>query len=199
MADVAPAVAPDLAAGRAAQDLLVGGDPLDAVLGQQGHERLADRALAGPHPPGSRAEPPDVALHGPADVDLGVVGIALAIARQGHVGHGLAGELLVQQQGQDRVIVGRRRQLDLPALGQLPVQGDDLGEQLALLVEQPLLLVLGVVAALGLELGELGVLLEEQGMDPRQVRPDLEVAQVARAEPRRAPLRRGRPRYDRSM
>ena len=35
MADVAPAVATDLAVGRAAQDLLVGRDPLDAVLRQQ--------------------------------------------------------------------------------------------------------------------------------------------------------------------
>ena len=57
VADVAPAVAPDQAVRRAGQDLLVGGDPSDAVLGQQGDERLADRALAGPHPARRVAEP----------------------------------------------------------------------------------------------------------------------------------------------
>ena len=69
------------------------------------------------------------------------------------------------------------------------MERDHPGQQLALLVQQPLLLVLGVVPALGLEFGQLGVLLEEQGVDPRQVRPDLEVAQVASAEPMQAPAR----------
>ena len=56
MADVPPAVAADLAVGRAAEDLLVGGDPLDAVLGQQRDHLLADRAFARPHAPRSLAE-----------------------------------------------------------------------------------------------------------------------------------------------
>ena len=81
MADVAPAVAADLAVGRAAEDLLVGGDPVDAVPGQQRDHRLADRALARPHAPRALAEAPRVALDGPADVDLGVLGIAVAVAR----------------------------------------------------------------------------------------------------------------------
>ena len=123
MADVAPAVAADLAAGRAAQDLLVGGDPLDAVPGQQRDQGLADRALAGPHAPWRRSEAPQVAFDGAADVDLGVLGITVAIGWQGHVGHRLARELLVQQQGEDRVVVGRRGQLDLAALGQLRCRG----------------------------------------------------------------------------
>ena len=57
MSNVAPAVAPDLAPRRAAQDLLIGRDPLDSMLSQQGNKGLADRALAGPHAPGSRPEP----------------------------------------------------------------------------------------------------------------------------------------------
>ena len=63
------------------------------------------------------------------------------------------------------------------------MQRDHLGQQLALLVQQPLLLFLGVVPSLGLEFGELRVFLEEQRVDPGQVRPDLKVAQVARAKP----------------
>ncbi len=81
------------------------------------------------------------------------------------------------------MIVRGRGQLDLSAVGQRPVQGDDSGNELELLIEQPLLLILSVMAALGLELGELGVFLEQQRMEPRQVRPDLKVAQVSRAKP----------------
>ena len=169
MADVAAAVPPDLAPGRAAQDFLIGGDPLDAMPGQQRDQGLTDRALAGPHAPRRRSESPQVAFHGAADMDLGVLGITLAIGWQGHVGHRLTRELLVQQQGEDGVIIGRRGQLDLPTPSQGPVQGDDLGEQFPLLLQQPLLLILGVVPSLGLELGEFPVFLEEQGVDPGQV------------------------------
>ena len=135
-----------------------------------------------------------MAFHGPANLKLGVVGIAFAIAGQGDVGHGLAGQLLVQQQGEYGVIVRGRGQLDLPALGQRPVQGDHSCNELELLIEQPLLLVLGVMAALGLELGELGVLLEQQRMEPCQVRPDLKVAEVSRTEPGEGGFRGSRPR-----
>ncbi len=49
VADVALAVAADEALRRVAEDLLVGGDPADAVLGQQRHHRLADATLGRPH------------------------------------------------------------------------------------------------------------------------------------------------------
>src|SRR5205085_649858 len=82
MADVAPAVTPYLAVGRTAEDLLVGGDPLDSVSGQERDHLLADRALARPHPSGTFAEMPYVRLDGAADMDLGIVGIAVPIAGQ---------------------------------------------------------------------------------------------------------------------
>ena len=71
-----------------------------------------------------------------------------------------------------------------PRAASFAVQRNHPRNQLALLGQQPLLLVLGVVASLRLEFGEIALLLEEQGVDPRQVRPDLKVAQVAGAEPR---------------
>ena len=43
------AVARDPAVGRAGEDLLVGGDPLDAGLGDRRDDPLADRAFRGPH------------------------------------------------------------------------------------------------------------------------------------------------------
>ena len=182
VADVAPAVAADLAVGRTAEDLLIRGDPPDAVPGQQRDHRLRDRPLARPHPARGRAEVLAVRRDGARDVVFGILGVAVAIRGQVDVGHRLACQPLVEQEGDDRVIEGGGRQLDLPALGELAMEGDDLAEQVALLVEEPVLLGLGVAAGLGLELGELGVLLEEDRVHPREIRPDLEVAQVAFAE-----------------
>ena len=91
------------------------------------------------------------------------------------------------------MIEGRGGQLDLAAGGELAVQRNHAGHQLALLGQEPLLLVFGVVAALRLEFGQVALLLEEQGVNPREVRPDLEVAQVARAKPRKRFARRRAP------
>ncbi len=125
----------------------------------------------------------DVTFDGAADMDQGVLGVAAAVTRQGHVGHRLARRRLVEQQRKDRVVVGRRGQLDLTASGQLAMERDHPGHQRALLVQKPLLLILGVVPPFRFELGELGVFLEEQGMDPGEVGPDLKVAEIASAEP----------------
>ena len=183
MANMAPAVAADLAVEGAAEDFLVGGDPLDSVPRQQRDHRLADGAFARPHSARAFAENRVVLLDGAADMNLGVFRITVAIGGQVHVGHRFAREPLVEKQGQDRVIERGRRQLDLAAVGELAVERDDLRHELALLVEQPVLVCLGVPAALGLKLGELGVFLEEQGVHPGQVGPDLQVAEIAFAEP----------------
>ena len=122
MTNITAAIPTDLAPGRATENLLVGGDPFDAVAGEQRDQGLAHRALAGPHSPRRRSESPLVAFHCAADMNFGVLGITLTIRRQGHIGHGLASEFLVQQQGENRVVVGRRGQLDLSPLGQSPVQ-----------------------------------------------------------------------------
>ena len=51
-----------------------------------------------------------------------------------------------------------------------------------MLVEQPVLVVFGEVPALVAQLAQAVVLLEGQRMDPGQVEPDLQIAQVALAE-----------------
>ena len=63
-------------------------------------------------------------------------------------------------------------------------------KQLHLLVQQPLLLLLRPAAALVAELGQLGVLLEGQRMDPHQVRPALQVDDVLLVEPLAGPFGR---------
>ena len=97
MTDVPPAVPPHLAVGRAAEDLLVGGDPLDTVPGQKRDHLLADRPLARPHSPGPLVEMLDVRLDRAADVDLGILGITVAKAGEVDVGHRLAGQPLVEE------------------------------------------------------------------------------------------------------
>ena len=56
MADVAAAIAADLAAGRTSQNFFIGRDPLQPRLGEQGDDRLGDGTFAGPHAGGAFAE-----------------------------------------------------------------------------------------------------------------------------------------------
>ena len=190
IAEVAVAVARDPAVGRAGEDLLVGADPLDAGLGDGRDDALADRAFRGPHAPRLLPEQLFVELDRPAEMLAGVFGVAFEVLGQHHVGHRPPRQPLVPQQRQDRMVEGRGRQLHLPALQQLAVQRHHLPEQLHLLVQQPLLLLLGPVAALVAELGQLGVVLEGQRVDPHQVRPALQVDEVLLAEPLAGPLGR---------
>ena len=81
------------------------------------------------------------------------------------------------------MIKRRRGQLHLASFGQLAVQGDDLGQQRALLVQEPGFFDFGIIPPLCQKLRQLRVLLEEQGMEPGQVRPDLKVTEVALPEP----------------
>ena len=180
--DVAVAVAADEALRRVAEDLLVGGDPLDAVLDQERNHRLADAALGGPHADRRLAEQVGVLRDRPADVHRGVFGVAAGVARQLALGHRLAGQLLVEQERQDRVEIGRRGQFDLARLGEPAVQRQDLPQDLQVLVEHALLFRLREVAALGEQFAQGRILLEGERVDPGEVEPDLQVPEVAFAE-----------------
>ncbi len=82
------------------------------------------------------------------------------------------------------MIVRRGGEFDLAAFGQLAVQGDDLSpSRAALLVQEPVFFDFGIIPPLRLELGQLRVFLEKQGVEPGQIRPDLKVAEVALSEP----------------
>ncbi len=129
----------------------------------------------------------DMGLDRATNLHRGVIRVSAAVPGKGDVGHRLARCRLLDEQRQNRVIERGGGKLDLALRGQLSVQRDDAGHQLALAGQQPLLLVFGVVAAFRLEVGQIAFLLEEQGVDPRQVRPDLKVAEVAGAERERAP------------
>src|SRR5688572_17921799 len=80
------------------------------------------------------------------------------------------------------MIEGRRGQLDLTAFRQLAVQRQDLPKQIEMLVQNPVLLLLGEMAALAPQLPQLAVVLEGERMNPREVEPHLQVPQIALIE-----------------
>ena len=123
-----PAVAADLAVGRAPRISSSVAIQLDAVLGQQRHHRLADRPLARPH--AARPLPKSCSCaRPPAGRGPGVLGIAVAM--RGRLTSGIASRasFLSSSSGRIGMVKRRRRQLDLAALGQLAVQRDDLAQE----------------------------------------------------------------------
>ena len=88
------------------------------------------------------------------------------------------------------MVEGRGGQFDLAARRQLFMQRNDRAQDGFLLVEQPRLFPLGVAATLCAKFAQLRVLIEDQLVDPGQVAPDLQVAQVAGRKPRHGVLDR---------
>ena len=75
--------------------------------------------------------------------------------------------------------VWSRRQLDLAAVRQFPVQRDDLFEYFQVLVEDPVLVGLGKVAALFPQLAELLIGLKRQRVNPGEIEAGLQIAEIA--------------------
>ncbi len=116
------------------------------------------------------------------DVDGGVFGIAAAVARQLDVGHRLARQLFVEQKRQDGMEVRRGRQLNLPALSEPAVQRQHLAQDFEVLVQERRLLFLREFFALVAQAAQQVVALEGERVDPGEVEPDLQVAQVVGPE-----------------
>ena len=92
-------VAGDPAVGALREDLLVGGDPFDAALGNRRDDVLRDRAFRRPHADRRLAEDLLVRSHGPPQVDLRIVAIGVEMLGQGAAGHRLPRGPLVPQAG----------------------------------------------------------------------------------------------------
>ncbi len=142
IAHEAAIVPADESLSRLAQNFLVGGDPADAVLGQKGDHFLADGSFRRPHAGGRAAEDLGVLLHRSSKVDRGVFGITAGVARQLEVRQCLAGQLLVEHQGEYRMIERRCRQLDLAVLRQFSVKGDHLAQNFQVLIQEPMFFIL---------------------------------------------------------
>ncbi len=111
-----------------------------------------------------------------------IFGVALQMPRQIDVRHRLPGQALVDQQRQDRMIKGRCRQLELSAGGQLTVQRNHLPQQFELLVEQPLFFVFRPMLPFAAKLGQVGIDLEGDRMEPDEIAPALQIEHVVRAK-----------------
>src|SRR5262249_35078226 len=105
IADMAAAIARDLTPEGASQALLVRCDPLDSMPRQKWDHRLTDRALARPHPPWPLAEYRLVLFDCAADLDLGVLRVAVLVRRQVHIRHRFAGQTFVEKERQGSGIV----------------------------------------------------------------------------------------------
>ena len=172
------AVARQACLQRPGEHVVVGDDPLDAGLRRQRGHRVADRHLARPHAPRMHPHQPLEGAHAHLDLALGVLAVGEAPGRKADLGYGGPGGLQVDQQRQDRVVVGREGELDLPSAGQLGVLGYHPPDQAELGFEEHLLVLLREALVFGLELGQAGVAVDPSGVDPGQVGPHLEVADV---------------------
>jgi hypothetical protein len=162
------AVAPERAAERVREDLLVRGHVPDAVPGEDRDDLLRDGPLRRPHTPWRPAEEPlmerDRALH----LFDGVIPERARFEPEFPLepGEPLVRGPEVAEERQDGVVVGARRDLDLARLLEAPVHGEHAPHDLARLREDRLLLLLREPAALLAQAQEHGVLVEDGPMEP---------------------------------
>ncbi|OPZ90806.1 MAG: hypothetical protein BWY73_01241 [candidate division TA06 bacterium ADurb.Bin417] len=154
--------APEGRAQTPAQHLLVGGRPAKTGGSEPVEGGRADRALG--RPAAGRVPSKDRAEEKPGLLQLE---------------RGVFRERMrpLQQQGQDRVVVGRDRKLDLARILQPAPLGDDAPGQLVMVIEQPELLRLSEIPPLALQLSGQLILPAQSGIDPGQVEEYLQVAE----------------------
>ncbi len=85
---------------------LIGGEPAEAVVGQDGQYLWTDCPLRGPHPQRCLTEGSFVGFDGQAYLFGRVFGVTERRVRQGHGRAGAVCRAAVNEQGQDRMIVG---------------------------------------------------------------------------------------------
>jgi hypothetical protein len=121
-----------------------------------------------------------VAARGAIELLDGVFRPAKRLSRTTGVGMRAKVDVAVAQQRQDRVIERRRRDLDLAAFGRRSVLRYHLLEQLQLDLAQDQLVAFGKAAPFGEQAADPVIAIQIEGIDPRQLVPDLQVPQIAR-------------------
>ena len=149
--DPAFAIPAEAALERAGEHVFVGDHPFQPGLDGERRHGFADCHLRRPETGRPASEQPLESRHPERDLLLGVLPVREVAMGQLDAGRGSAGRVDVADQGQDRVVVGRRGELDLAGLGHLPVLWDHAPHHLQLGVEENRLVGLGEVAVLGLE------------------------------------------------
>src|SRR5438034_6463600 len=171
-------VAVELPLQRTGKHFLVADHPIDlGLLGEPDHA-LPHRHLGRPH---ALRPPPEHALekpHAQLDLALRVLAMREVPLRQLDMRVGASRGVDVADEWKDGVVVGRKRQLRLPTLRKLAVLGDHAADTLELRGKKDRLVVLREVTVLALQLRESRVRFNPNGIAPREVEPDLEIADV---------------------
>jgi hypothetical protein len=171
----------DGAAQRAPQHSAVAGCPAVAHFGGDAEGLVGNGTLRGPQAHRRHAE---LALHvlaGHRQLLVGVFRIAKR-RRQRDAGMRHRGDVGVAQQRQDRVIVRRCGDFDLPGSGHLAIDRDHLAQDLQLFASHQPLVVERVIEAFGEQLGNLRIAGAELLVEPDQLRDHLQVAEILRRE-----------------
>ena len=166
---------------RAPQVALVGGEPADAGARVGGDRLGRDRSFGRPHAARPAAERACVRLGAAHDLRVGVGGIGER-RRQRRIGHGAARVLAVDEERHDRMVEGRRRQLDLAARGELAIERQHAGAGAALPIDDERQIGAGKVARFLFERGDLVIALARGEAEPAEVEQHRQIAHVAVGE-----------------
>ena len=171
-------VAVEVALERARENFLIADHPVElCFLGEADHA-FAHRHLGWPHAFRPATEHALEQANPELDLALGVLAVREVPLRQLDLRVGAARGVDVADQGQDRVVVGRERELGLAAVGELSVLRNHGADALELRREKERLVVLREVAVLALQLRQPRVGLDPHRVAPGEVEPHLEVADV---------------------
>ena len=143
-----------------------------------GDHRVRHRPFGGPEPRGRPAEQALVARTRARELLGGVLGMPERPARHRRLRMRAQVDVRVAQQRQDRVVERRGRQLHLAALLRRAVGRNHAPEDLELDRPEDELVVFAEVASLGDQRPHARVVVEVGLVDPGQLVPDLQVAQV---------------------
>ena len=182
MVEMALAIASECGAERAGQNELVGRHPGEPGGCGQGNHRIRHRALRGPQTNRPPAEQALVKVRRACQLLHRVLRVHEALSRHLRVRVRPQVNIRIAQQWQNGVVERRRRDLDLTAGGRRPVLGDDLVEQLELHLVKQGLVILREAAPLGNEALDPRVAVQIDRIQPGELLPDLQIAQVLLAE-----------------
>ena len=164
------------------QDLFVADHPVHLRLFRKPDHGFTYGHLGRPHAFRPPAEHALEQSHAELDLALGVLAMREVTLRQLDLRVGATRGVHVADQRQDRVVIRRKGELGLLALGELAIFGDDAADPLQLRGEQDALVFVGEVAILALQLRQVRIVLDPHRVAPGEVEPNLQVADIGDGE-----------------
>ena len=178
LVDLRAGVAIEVDAERARQNQFVGRHPLEPGLRDERDHGVGHRPFRRPQADRPAAEQPLVAGGRPLELFARVFRVLKAMAWHRRVRVRVLVNLRVAQQRKNRVVKRRRRNLDLARLGATSMRRDDGIEDFQLNRPEERLVVLREVASFLNQPFHTLIAQQVERVDPRQLLPDLQVAEV---------------------